>query len=173
MLNFLIKLQERLIKILRIKNVRFVDREDLNKVIHDTELDTGLINKETYFPSFEETNKPDIKLDEDTLKKQLAHISAGNQLEDSIEKEVKENIRKVKISELTIYFKDNNVLSWSHETEIDCNIFPWQEFYKWYLTKNTPLYCFIDNKQETIFRREDIIRVIRLKTYQVEKNDRA
>lgn len=168
MLNFLIKLQKILIKFLRIKNVRFVDREDLNKVIHDTELDTGLINKETYFPSFEETNKPDIKLDQETLKKQLAHISAGNDLIDNIEKEVKVKNKKFKISELTIYFKDNIVLSWSNESKLDSKLFPWQEFYKWYLTKNTPLYCFIDNKQETIFRREDIIRVIRLKTYQKE-----
>ena len=63
-------------------------------------------------------------------------------------------VEKKKISKLKITFTDNSFISWNNSDDIKYNQFHWKDFFKWYLTKTTPLFVFKHKNGQTIIRRD-------------------
>lgn len=83
-------------------------------------------------------------------------------IKEEINKEIKKEIKKV--STLIIHFSQGHSLSWSNDNTFkDKKVFPWSDFYTWYFSRTTPLFVFKHSDGETIFKREDIVRVEYLK----------
>lgn len=76
---------------------------------------------------------------------------------------------KIKIQTLEVIFRNNTSITWTTETLLDDKTFPFDNFYKWYFTKYTPLYLFKDKIGETIIKRDDIFIVKRRKLGIVDK----
>lgn len=85
------------------------------------------------------------------------------------EEVVKPKVKK-KNTSLTILFKDDKSLSWETLNDFDNKSFPYADLYTWFFSRTTPLFMFRHNNGETIFRREDIVRIERTKTITVDKD---
>src|ERR1035437_5803379 len=78
----------------------------------------------------------------------------------SINTPPKKILKKFKETSLTISFKDGRILSWTITMSPDDNDFVWRDFYTWYVSKDSPLYVFVDKEDTNIFKRENIVNVV-------------
>jgi hypothetical protein len=76
---------------------------------------------------------------------------------------------KVKRHVLELVFNNGTNLTWTTDVGLKENYFPYDKFYTWYLTKETPLFVFENIKGENIIKRCDIFMVSRKKAIIIEK----
>ena len=85
-----------------------------------------------------------------------------------VKEEVKPIVKKRKTS-ISILFKNDRSLCWENISDVDDKRFQYADLYTWFFSRTTPLFMFRHNEGETIFRREDILRIERTKTIIVDK----
>lgn len=76
--------------------------------------------------------------------------------------------KKMKAQTLEVVFKNNTSITWTSEQSLKDKSFPFDNFYTWYLAKETPIYVFKDKEGEILLKREDIFIVKRKKLGIVE-----
>lgn len=90
--------------------------------------------------------------------------------ESEVPEEVIKPIVKKRQTSITIHFKDDRCLCWENISDVDDKRFQYADLYTWYFSRTTPLFMFKHNNGETIFRREDILRIERTKTTIVDED---
>lgn len=105
----------------------------------------------------------DINFDEnDEVDKKVEYFEPNTK--DTVIPVEKNTCPKKKISELTIYLNSKEKLVWTAEID-EKNNFPWNDFYTWYFSRDTPIFVFKSKTGESVFKRADIVRFELLKFY--------